>query len=68
MLFLFAAIMLTLYFAAMHRKTAGYWEQKNKIWLARTIALFSLGLWIMVSLSGRWIAYLEHLQYPIWSF
>lgn len=68
MLFLFAAIMLTLYFAAMHRKTAGYWEQENKIWVARTIALFSLGLWIMVSLSGRWIAYLEHLQYPIWSF
>lgn len=68
MLFLFGAIMLTLYFVSMHRKKAGYWEQDNRRGLARCIALLSLGLWIMVSLSGRWIAYLEHLQYPIWSF
>ena len=68
MLFLTIAILLLVYFIRMHKKTAGYWEQKSEIWTGKTFALISLGLWIMVSLAGRWIAYLEHLQYPIWSF
>ena len=68
MAFLMAAICLLVYFMRMHRKTAGYWEQESRTWAGKTFALISLGLWIMVSLAGRWIAYLEHLQYPIWSF
>ena len=68
MLFLTIAILLLVYFIRMHKKTAGYWEQKSEIWTGKTFALISLGLWIMISLAGRWIAYLEHLQYPIWSF
>ena len=68
MLFLTVAILLLVYFIRMHKKTAGYWEQKSEIWTGKTFALISLGLWIMISLAGRWIAYLEHLQYPIWSF
>ena len=68
MLFLGAAIILFVYFISMHKKVTGYWEQESKMWTGKTFALVSLGLWIMVSLAGRWIAYLEHLQYPIWSF
>jgi hypothetical protein len=68
MAFLIAAIFLLVYFMRMHRKTAGYWEQESRRWTGKTFALISLCLWIMVSLAGRWIAYLEHLQYPIWSF
>ena len=68
MLFLVLAVLLLGYFISMHRKTVGYWEQENRIWKSTFFALVSLGLWLMVSLAGRWIAYLEHLQYPIWSF
>ena len=67
MLFLLGAVTLTIYFFTMHRRKIGYWEQEDKKWIARSIAMLSLGFWIMVSLSGRWIAYLEHLQYPMWS-
>ncbi len=68
MLFLLAAVSLLIYFMIMHKKAAGYWEQEKNKWSGRTLAIVSLGLWLMVSLAGRWIAYLEHLQYPIWSF
>jgi len=68
MVFLTAAVFLLIYFIGMHRKTAGYWDQESRRWTGKTFAFISLGSWIMVSLAGRWIAYLEHLQYPIWSF
>ncbi len=67
MAFLLPAVLLTLFFYLMHRSQQGYWEQPDKKWPARALALVSLGLWIMVAMAGRWIAYLEHLQYPIWS-
>jgi hypothetical protein len=66
--FLIVAIALTLVFYLLHRRQQGYWEQPGKKWPARILALASLGLWIMVVMSGRWIAYLEYLQYPLWSF
>ncbi|MDA1371128.1 MAG: hypothetical protein O2971_10250 [Proteobacteria bacterium] len=66
--FLLAAILLTLFFHLMSRTQMDYWELNAKrLWTARGVALASLGLWIMVAMAGRWIAYLEHLQYPIWS-
>lgn len=65
--FLIPAVLLTLFFYLMNRHQHNYWQlSPQRIWLARGIALVSLGLWIMVAMAGRWIAYLEHLQYPIW--
>ncbi|MEZ5491619.1 MAG: DUF6644 family protein [Gammaproteobacteria bacterium] len=64
---LLPAIALALYFCLMHRKYAGYWEEPGRKWMARGIALLSLGLWILVVFAGRWIAYLEYLQYPLWT-
>ncbi len=66
MAFLIPAILLTGFFYWMHKRQAGYWEQTNKKWPARAIAIISIGLWIMVCTGGRWIAYLEYLEYPLW--
>ncbi len=30
----------------------------------KALALFSLALWIMVALAGRWIAYVEYIYFP----
>jgi hypothetical protein len=68
MAFLVPAILLLAFFYAMHKKQAGYWQQDSKKWIARGIAIVSIALWIMVCTGGRWIAYLEYLQYPLWSY
>ncbi len=60
------AIALLALFFYMHRKQNGYWEQESKKWLARCIALISIALWILVCTGGRWIAYTEYLDYPLW--
>ncbi|MCG8416293.1 MAG: hypothetical protein MI746_18910, partial [Pseudomonadales bacterium] len=66
MAFLIPAILLTAFFYWMNKKQTGYWEQDDRKWLARSIAIVSIGLWIMVCTGGRWIAYLEYLEYPLW--
>lgn len=68
MTFLILAIALALYFYWRHKQQAGFWEQPGQKWHARGIALLSLGLWFMVPMAGRWIAYYEYIQYPLWSF
>jgi hypothetical protein len=63
--FLIPAILLTLFFHLMSKQQDGYWESNSKrLWTARGIALVSLGLWIMVAMAGRWIAYVEYIYYP----
>lgn len=63
--FLLPAILLALFFHLMSRRQENYWELNSKrLWTARGIALLSLGLWIMVAMAGRWIAYVEYIYYP----
>jgi len=63
--FLIPAILLTLFFHLMSRTQEDYWEvNAQRLWTARGIALLSLGLWIMVAMAGRWIAYAEYIYYP----
>lgn len=65
MSFLFPAILLTLFFHLMSKTQPDYWElNAQRLWTARGIALLSLGLWIMVAMAGRWIAYVEYIYYP----
>ncbi len=66
--FLLAAILLMLFFYLMHRRRADFWEQPQMKWPARLIALLSLVCLIIVPICGRWIAYLEYIEYPLWSF
>lgn len=65
--FLAAAAALAAYVFWRHRKHADFWDLPAQLWHRRGIALLSIGLWIMVIMAGRWIAYLEYLQYPLWS-
>lgn len=63
--FLLPAILLTLFFHLMSRRQPNYWElNAQRVWTARGIALLSLGLWIMVAMAGRWIAYVEYIYFP----
>lgn len=63
--FLIPAILLSLFFHLMSRQQDNYWESNSRrLWTARGIALLSLGLWIMVAMAGRWIAYVEYIYYP----
>lgn len=64
--FLIPAILLMAFFFNKHKRQEGYWEQDSKKWIARGIAIVSIGLWIMVCTAGRWIAYLEYIEYPLW--
>ena len=63
--FLIPAVLLALFFHIMSRNQANYWELNTpRVWTARCIALVSLGLWIMVAMAGRWIAYSEYIYFP----
>lgn len=63
--FLLPAILLTLVFHLLSRSQTNYWSSNStRLWTARGIALLSLGLWIMVAMAGRWIAYVEYIYYP----
>ncbi|MCB1672226.1 MAG: DUF6644 family protein [Gammaproteobacteria bacterium] len=65
--FLLGAVALAIFFLAMQKRRPGFWEAPQRRLLARGLAVLSLGLWIMVLMAGRWIAYLEYLQFPLWS-
>lgn len=63
--FLIPAILLTAVFYYLSKRQENYWElNSRRKWTAKSLALLSLGLWIMVAMAGRWIAYSEYLYYP----
>jgi len=63
--FLLPAIALALFFHLMSKTQENYWESNpTRRWTAKSIALLSLGLWIMVVMAGRWIAFSEYLYFP----
>ena len=63
--FLLPAIALTLFFHLMSRREEDYWSlTRQRVIGARVLALASLGLWIMVVMAGRWIAYSEYIYFP----
>lgn len=64
---LLPALALLLFYFLMQRRRTAYWEQANKKWLAQGTALGWMLLLIGVAVCGRWIAYLEYLQYPLWT-
>ena len=56
------AIVLAVVFQRGNAKDPCFWEQsRGRRASARTIAAFSLLLWIGVAMAGRWIAYVEYL-------
>ena len=63
---LIPAVLLFALFYFMHKRQDNYWEQDNKKLLAKGLAAISILLWIGVCTGGRWIAYLEYLDFPLW--
>ena len=62
--FLLAAIAVTLLIHWWSRQ-ADFAAANGKAALkVKAAALLSLGLWIMVAMAGRWIAYVEYLYFP----
>ncbi len=67
--FLIPAVLLTVLFHLLSRQEADYWSAtRQRVWTGKAIALLSLGLWIMVAMAGRWIAYSEYLYFPAEEF
>jgi len=63
--FMIPAIALTLLFHLLSRTQENYWSlTRQRVYTSRAIALASLGLWIMVVMAGRWIAYSEYIYFP----
>ena len=66
-IFLLPAIALTFVFYWLSKRQQDYWQMNpSRQWTARGMAVVSIGLIIMVCVAGRWIAYLEYLEYPLW--
>ena len=65
--FLLPAILLTLIFHRLSRRQPDFWQlNSSRQWTARSMALLSICLILLVCTAGRWIAYLEYLDYPLW--
>lgn len=64
---LLPALLLLGFFFYMHKREPGYWEQQNHRLVAKITALLWILLLLMVATAGRWIAYREYLDYPLWT-
>lgn len=66
--FLLCAIALLVVTLQLYKRAPEAWEQAQKKWLSHSLAGLSILAWILVCFGGRWIAYLEYIEYPLWFF
>ena len=62
--FLFSAIAVTLLIHWWSRQRDFVNASGAAALKVKAAALLSLGLWIMVAMAGRWIAYVEYIYFP----
>jgi len=67
MALLIPLLILLFYFFTKQKKQENYWEQANTKWQGKTIAVAVILLILAICTCGRWIAYLEHFRYPMWT-
>ncbi len=65
---LLPAVAIAMWLHHAQRRQLGFQDATSGRWVMRLTALVSLVLWLLVIFAGRWIAYLEYLQYPLWRF
>ena len=67
MLCLAPLLIMMLFYQGMGRLQNNYWQLNAKRELvARVIAVTSILLILAICTAGRWIAYLEYIEYPLW--
>ncbi|MDD9890878.1 MAG: hypothetical protein OXU66_16060 [Gammaproteobacteria bacterium] len=60
-------LLMMLFYQVMSKTQENYWQINSKrIWVARGIAALSILLILTICTAGRWIAYLEYIEYPLW--
>ena len=62
--FLLSAILVTVLIHLWSRQDAFVTSGGAAALKVKAAALLSLGLWIMVAMAGRWIAYAEYIYFP----
>lgn len=67
MAFFLPLVIMMAFYHVMSRTQDDYWQINNKrILISRGIALISILLILGICTAGRWIAYLEYIEYPLW--
>ena len=69
MALLLPVLLLAVLYWHFDKREPGYWRGTgSRVITSRLMALVSLCLILLVATAGRWIAYLEYIQYPLWSY
>lgn len=67
MALLIPLLVMMLFYHLMSKQQESYWlHTPRRIWISRTIAALSILAILMICTAGRWIAYLEYIEYPLW--
>jgi hypothetical protein len=67
MAFLLPLLVTMAFYHFMSKQQEDYWQLNPKrVWISRSIALLSIFALLMICTAGRWIAYLEYIEYPLW--
>ncbi|NKB31480.1 MAG: hypothetical protein GKR91_00060 [Pseudomonadales bacterium] len=60
-------LIMMVFYHVMSKTQENYWQINSKrITVARIIAVLSILLILAICTAGRWIAYLEYIEYPLW--
>ena len=60
-------LIMMAYYHVMSKTEENYWQLSAKrILIGRTIAILSILLILAICTAGRWIAYLEYIEFPLW--
>ena len=64
---LLPVVIITSTYHIMSRREQNFWQaNRSRILVSRLMALFSLTAVLLVCTGGRWIAYTEYLDFPLW--
>jgi hypothetical protein len=68
MAILFPLLVMMVFYHFMSQRQEGYWQlNPQRIWTSRAIAVLAILALLMICTAGRWIAYLEYIEFPLWT-
>ena len=67
MAFLLPLLLMMVVYQFMSKREENYWQlNTQRILVSRAIAVLSLLALLMLCTAGRWIAYFEYIEFPLW--